>query len=69
MEIGETSAARSGDRRQRGAMLLAQWGLLGLLCLVMVWPFGLMLAGYLAKVVTPAALMARFIACFASAVS
>ena len=43
------------SRRQRGAMLLAQWGLLGLLCLVLVWPFGMLLAGYLASVVTPAA--------------
>ena len=42
-------------RRQRGAMLLAQWGLLGLLCLAMVWPFGMLLAGYLSMVVTPAA--------------
>ena len=42
-------------RRQRGAMLLAQWGLLGLLCLTMVWPFGMLLAAYLSRVVTPAA--------------
>lgn len=41
--------------RQRGVLLLAQWGLLGLLCMVLVWPFGTLLAGYLAAVVTPAA--------------
>ena len=43
------------SRKERGFMLLAQWGLLGLLCLVLVWPFGMLLAGYLAMVVTPAA--------------
>ena len=42
-------------RRERGVLLLAQWGLLGLLCMVLVWPFGTMLAGYLAAVVTPVA--------------
>lgn len=42
-------------RRERGALLLLQWGLLGLLCMVMVWPFGTVLAGYLAGVVTPVA--------------
>jgi putative ABC transport system permease protein len=42
-------------RLQRGALLLSQWGLLGLLCMVLVWPFGTALAWYLAAVVTPAA--------------
>jgi putative ABC transport system permease protein len=42
-------------RRERGALLLLQWGLLGLLCMVLVWPFGALLAGYLAGVVTPIA--------------
>lgn len=41
--------------RERGALLLAQWGLLGLLSMVLVWPFGTALAGYLAGVVTPVA--------------
>lgn len=43
------------NRRKRGALLLTQWGLLGLLCMVLVWPFGLALAAYLASVVTPIA--------------
>lgn len=43
------------NRRERAVMLLAQWGLLGLLCMVLVWPFGTLLAGYLAAVVTPVA--------------
>ncbi|MDT8318951.1 MAG: ABC transporter permease [Xanthomonadales bacterium] len=42
-------------RRERGSLLLLQWGLLGLLCMVMVWPFGTVLAGYLAGIVTPLA--------------
>jgi putative ABC transport system permease protein len=42
-------------RRERGALLLLQWGLLGLLCMVLVWPFGAALAGYLTYVVTPVA--------------
>lgn len=42
-------------RRERGGLLLAQWGLLGLLCMALVWPFGTLLAGYLAGVVTPVA--------------
>ncbi len=42
-------------RRERGALLLLQWGLLGLLCMTLVWPFGTALAGYLAAVVTPLA--------------
>ncbi len=33
------------SRRERGALLLAQWGLLGLLCMVLVWPLGTLLAG------------------------
>jgi putative ABC transport system permease protein len=32
-----------------------QWGLLGLLCMVLVWPFGTILAYYLAAIVTPVA--------------
>ena len=43
------------SRRERGLLLLAQWGLLGLLCMVLVWPFGTALAAYLASVVTPVA--------------
>jgi putative ABC transport system permease protein len=42
-------------RRERGLLLLAQWSMLGLLCMVLVWPFGFLLAGYLASVVTPIA--------------
>jgi ABC-type antimicrobial peptide transport system permease subunit len=36
-------------------LLLLQWGLLGTLSMALVWPFGALLAGYLAGVVTPAA--------------
>lgn len=43
------------NRRQRGGLLLLQWGVLGLLSMVLVWPFGVLLAGYLAGVVTPVA--------------
>lgn len=43
------------SRRERGWMLLAQWGLLGLLCTLIVAPFGTILAWYLAQVVTPVA--------------
>ncbi len=43
------------SRRERGVLLLSQWGLLGLLCMVLVWPFGTALAAYLAGVVTPVA--------------
>ena len=42
-------------RRERGALLLIQWSMLGLLCMVLVWPFGTLLAAYLAWVVTPVA--------------
>jgi putative ABC transport system permease protein len=42
-------------RRERGLLLLLQWGLLGALCLLLVWPFGAVLAGYLVYVVTPVA--------------
>jgi putative ABC transport system permease protein len=42
-------------RRERGVLLLLQWGLLGLLCMALVWPFGAALAGYLTWVVTPVA--------------
>jgi putative ABC transport system permease protein len=43
------------SRRERGLMLLFQWGLLGFLCMVVVWPFGALLAAYLSNVVTPVA--------------
>lgn len=43
------------SRRERGLLLMLQWGVLGLLCMVLVWPFGTALAAYLAAVVTPAA--------------
>jgi len=43
------------SRTERGSMLLLQWGMLGLLCMVLVWPLGTLLAGYLGAVVTPAA--------------
>jgi putative ABC transport system permease protein len=42
-------------RRERGALLLLQWALLGVLCMALVWPFGAALAAYLAGVVTPIA--------------
>lgn len=42
-------------RRERAALLLLQWGLLGLFCMALVWPFGTMLAAYLGTVVTPVA--------------
>ncbi len=48
-------AALGLTRRERGALLLLQWGLLGLLCMLLVWPFGTLLAGFLARVVTPVA--------------
>jgi hypothetical protein len=42
-------------RVERGALLLLQWSLLGVLCMALVWPFGTVLAGYLVAVVTPIA--------------
>ena len=42
-------------RRERGTLLLLQWGLLGLLCMTLVWPFGTLLAAYLSGIVTPVA--------------
>jgi putative ABC transport system permease protein len=42
-------------RRERGALLLLQWGMLALLCMVLAWPFGTALAAYLGIVVTPVA--------------
>jgi ABC-type antimicrobial peptide transport system permease subunit len=42
-------------RRERALLLLFQWGLLGLFCIVLVWPFGTLLAWVLAAVVTPVA--------------
>jgi putative ABC transport system permease protein len=43
------------SRGERGWMLLCQWGVLGALCTLLVWPFGSALAWYLAAVVTPVA--------------
>ncbi|MFT7288975.1 MAG: putative ABC transport system permease protein [Halieaceae bacterium] len=43
------------SRRERGWMLLCQWGVLGAICTLLVWPFGAALAWYLAAVVTPVA--------------
>ncbi|MDZ4730066.1 MAG: ABC transporter permease [Xanthomonadales bacterium] len=43
------------SRRERATLLLVQWGLLGLFCIVLVWPFGALLAWVLAAVVTPVA--------------
>ena len=43
------------SRRERGLMLLSQWALFGLLCMIVVWPFGTLLAAYLGYVVTPVA--------------
>ena len=34
----------SVDYRARGGLLLTQWGLLGLLSMAVVWPFGTVLA-------------------------
>jgi putative ABC transport system permease protein len=48
-------AALGITRRERGALLLLQWSVLGLLCMLLVWPIGGLLAGYLASVVTPVA--------------
>jgi len=48
-------AALGVSRRERAFMLLAQWGILGLLCIVLVWPFGAALAWVLSSVVTPVA--------------
>lgn len=42
-------------RRERATLLLLQWGLLGLFCILLVWPFGSLLAWVLAAVVTPVA--------------
>jgi putative ABC transport system permease protein len=43
------------SRVERGWMLLCQWGVLGAICTLLVWPFGAALAWYLAAVVTPVA--------------
>jgi putative ABC transport system permease protein len=48
-------AALGVTRRERATLLLLQWGLLGLFCIVLVWPFGALLAWVLAAVVTPVA--------------
>ena len=48
-------AALGMTRRERSTLLLMQWGLLGVLCMAVVWPFGTVLAAYLAAVVTPIA--------------
>ena len=43
------------SQRQRIWLQLSQWGLIGLLCMIIVWPFGTLLAWVLANVVTPIA--------------
>jgi putative ABC transport system permease protein len=43
------------SRRERAFMLMMQWGLLGLLCLALVWPIAVALAWVLSALVTPAA--------------
>jgi putative ABC transport system permease protein len=48
-------AALGLSRSERGWLLAAQWGLLGLLCMIIVWPFGTALAWLLAELVTPRA--------------
>lgn len=48
-------AALGVSRRERALMLLVQWGVLGLLCIALVWPFGVALAWVLTSVVTPIA--------------
>ena len=48
-------AALGLNRRERGLLLLLQWGLLGVFCMMLVWPAGTLLAGYLGTVVTPVA--------------
>jgi putative ABC transport system permease protein len=40
---------------ERALLLLTQWGLLGVLCTLVVWPFGAALAWILSHVVTPVA--------------
>jgi putative ABC transport system permease protein len=48
-------ASMGVSRPERAVMQLAQWGLLGLLCVIVVWPMGTALAWVLAAVVTPVA--------------
>jgi len=48
-------AALGVSRRERAIMLMMQWGLLGLLCVLLVWPVALALAWVLSGLVTPAA--------------
>jgi putative ABC transport system permease protein len=43
------------SRRERAFMLMTQWGVLGLLCLALVWPIAVALAWVLSALVTPAA--------------
>jgi len=43
------------SRRERAVMLLLEWGVLGLLCVLLVWPIALLLAWVLSNRVTPAA--------------
>ena len=43
------------ERRERGVLLFSQWGVMGLLCPLVVWPFGIGLGWYLSAVVTPVA--------------
>jgi len=48
-------AALGVSRRERAVMLMTQWGVLGLLCLALVWPIAVALAWVLSALVTPAA--------------
>jgi putative ABC transport system permease protein len=48
-------AALGVSRTERALLLTLQWGLLGLLCVLLVWPFGTLLAWILSAVVTPVA--------------
>ena len=48
-------AALGVSRRERAFMLIVQWGVLGLLCLALVWPIAVALAWVLSSLVTPAA--------------
>jgi len=43
------------SRRERAVILMLEWGVLGLLCVLLVWPIALTLAWVLSSLVTPAA--------------
>lgn len=53
-------AALGIEQRQRLQLLFAQWGIIGTLMLLLVWPFGQSLAWILTYIVTPAAFGWRF---------